>query len=69
VRQKLQTSRDGPLDLELSNVSDYGSGQQWRVARASNYSAKEVFAGGAFAGVADDFDHRWYSATKAQLIL
>jgi hypothetical protein len=61
VRQKIQTSRDGPIvpvDLELSSASDYGGGRHWRVARASNDVAAGVSAGGAFAGVPDDFDHR-----------
>jgi hypothetical protein len=60
VRQKIQTSRDGPVipvDLELSSVSDYGAGRHWRVARRSNDGAAVVSAGGAFS-VPDDFDER-----------
>jgi chromosome segregation ATPase len=60
VRQKIQTSsRDGPIvpvDLESSSASNFGAGRSWRVAR-SNDTASGA-AGGVFAGVPDDFDHR-----------
>lgn len=62
VRQKIQTSRDGPVipvDLELSSVSDYGAGRHWRVARTSNDGGSGgANAGGAFS-VPDDFDERY----------
>jgi hypothetical protein len=63
VRQKIQTSRDGPPahgDLELSNVSDYGGSRHWSIARASNEIVGGGGASGAFAGVPDDFDHRFH---------
>jgi hypothetical protein len=61
VKQKIQTSRDGPPavgDLELSNVSGYGGSRHWRVARISSDVGGGV-AGIAFAGVPDDFDNRF----------
>ncbi len=63
MRQKIQTSRDGPPaqgDLELSNVSDYGGGRHWRVPRASDDIVGGAVAGVAFAGVPDDFDQRFF---------
>jgi hypothetical protein len=71
VRQKIQSSRDGPIvpvDLELSSASDYGGGRHWRAARSSNDIDAGVSAGGAFAGVPDDFDHRLGVSFAAEVL-
>ena len=49
-------------------MSDYGGSRHWRVARGSTDGSGGAAAGGAFAGVPDDFDHRFLNVYWASRV-